>query len=73
MEVKKKTRKPTQKKEKEMGEKVKEEAKEVVATPTPAKTPMSFEEKLFKLGQDIAEMSPRWRRMDTTVLSRMST
>jgi len=62
MEVKKKTRKPTQKKEKEMGEKVKEEAKEAVATPTPAKTPMSFEEKLFKLGQDIAEMSTKMEK-----------
>lgn len=62
MEVKKKTRKQTQKKEKEMGEAVKEEVKEVVATPTPAKTPMSFEEKLFKLGQDIAEMSTKMEK-----------
>ena len=33
---------------------------------------MSFEEKLFKLGQDIAEMSTKMEKDGTTVLSRMS-
>lgn len=62
MEVKKKTRKQTQKKEKEMGEAVKDEVKDVAGAPTPVKTVMSFEEKLFKLGQDIAEMSTKMEK-----------
>lgn len=62
MEVKKKTRKPTQKKEKEMGEAVQKEVQEVEATATPVKTAMSFSEKLFKLGQDIAEMSTKMEK-----------
>jgi hypothetical protein len=69
-EVKKKTRKRTQKKEKEMGEAVQKEmgeavqkeVQEVDATATPVKTVMSFEEKLFKLGQDIAEMSTKMEK-----------
>ena len=62
VEVKKKTRKQTPKKEKEMGDVVKEEVKDVTSTPTPVKTVMSFEEKLFKLGQDIAEMSTKMEK-----------